>query len=98
VKTYRVIVTFVSIVWLAGCSSIAERDAKDALARGDNRLVGYMGLGLIIPETPPGFQAEKCQAGIRVLPRITDTSDISDIDNAACYASRYNRVILGVKR
>jgi hypothetical protein len=81
------------MVLICGCVS-PERDAKRALAAGDRQLVGYMGVGAIVPGTPEYFEAKMYQPGVRFLPGVTDTSSRSTVDRAAKYATAYNRVIL----
>ena len=81
---------------IAGCGSRPEpvADAKQALAAGDRRLVGYMGVGLIVPGTPKGFPHWTYAPGVRVASNVTDTSSRQEIAKAANYATRYNQVIL----
>ena len=81
----------------SGCDSQPDpaADARRAVAAGDRRLVGYMGVGLVVPGTPAGFQPETYGPGVRVLPDITDTSPPAESEKADAYASRYNKVVLG---
>jgi hypothetical protein len=75
-----------------------ESDARKAVAAGDRRLVGYMGIGLVVPGTPPGFQVATYKPGVRVLTGITDTSSSSEIEKAQVYCTRCNRVVLDAAR
>jgi hypothetical protein len=96
---HRILLTFIlASLLLAGCGANPRADAERALARGDRRLVGYMGYGLVVPGTPAGFEHWSYGPGVRVLPGVTDTSPVGEIREADAYASRYNRVILGGSR
>jgi len=67
-----------------------ERDAAEAIARGDTRVVGYMGVGLVVPGVD--------SPGERRVKVISGTSDVMPRDRALVvdeYARRYNRCLLG---
>jgi hypothetical protein len=80
-------------VWGRGPNPVS--DAKRAAAAGDRRLVGYMGVGLVVPGTPPGFQHWTYSPGVKVVSHVSDTSSPREIQKADDYAARYNQVILG---
>jgi len=84
-------------VLLVGCATGADVDAQKAISSGDNRLVGYMGIGLVVPGTPTGFDVYAYRPGVRVLPGVTDTSSGFEIRRADSYARDYNRIVLNQK-
>ncbi len=95
------IVCLVALLGPLGCNSALitsevdpAADAKRAMALGDRHLVGYMGFGLVVPGTPQGFQYWTYAPGVQVVSHVTDTSQSAEIEKAADYAIRYNRVIL----
>ena len=92
----HILLIFVALL-LGGCGSGDDpmADARHALAAGDRRLIGYMGIGLVVPGTPAGFEHWNYAPGVRVRSNVTDTSPGDEIDNAADYATKYNQVILG---
>ena len=89
----KIIASLLAILLLMGCAT-PESDARKALAAGDRRLVGYMGIELIVPGTPAGFQVATYEPGVRVLPGITDVDSSNQSKKAQAYAARYNRVVL----
>jgi hypothetical protein len=89
------------IVSATGCGSAcrlseadAVADAKEAIAQGDLRLVGYMGIGMVVPGTPLEFQHWTYAPGVKVISNVTDTSPSGAIEEARAYATRYNQIIL----
>lgn len=72
----------------------AEADARRAIAIGDRSLIGYMGLGLIVPGVVASESRDPADTTVTILPGISDTSPRSEIEAADAYARRYNQTVL----
>jgi hypothetical protein len=75
-----------------------ERQVKDAIAIGDDRFVGVMGVGQAVPGVPNYEQVYAGKYGLRM---ISNTSDMVEskahmrLQKAAwAYAERYNKAFL----
>ena len=79
-------------------SADVEGEVRDAVTKGDNRFVGVMGVGMIVPGVPNYHQRYAARYGVQVIP---GTSDIVESDAhwrflqaATAYAERYNLALL----
>jgi hypothetical protein len=73
-------------------------DLKEALAHGDSRFMGVMGIGLIVPGVPDYYKKHKGSRGVRVIPYTSDAigSEAEQRLQSAAhrYAENYNRLLL----
>lgn len=73
----------------------AERDAREALARGDRHLVGVCGFSCSAPGATP---LDEERLGVQMIENTGDyirlPGEAEYNDRAREYATRYNRVIL----
>lgn len=73
----------------------AESDARDALARNDNDLVGVCGFSCLAPGATP---ADEERLGVRFIEGTSDMivwpGEAEYNDRARNYATRYNKVVL----
>jgi hypothetical protein len=86
-----------SLAWLK--SANAEEDAKEALKRGDKRLLAMATRGLNLPGVNAELSSKaKSVCGIRYLEGTTDMvqgdTHLQALKKAQKYASEYNQLIL----
>ena len=80
----------------------AESDAKDAVARGDHRLLAVYGMTLEVPGLSENASKLRGRYGLRILGGTTDAlhgeQDRQNNLNARRYATRYNLVVVSATK
>jgi hypothetical protein len=71
-------------------------DVATALASGDTRFVGVMGIGLMVPGVDPSRYGTRDR--VKVIPNTSDsfsTDSAAELEEVACrYAEKYNRALM----
>ena len=86
-----------SLMWLKQAD--AQRDAQQALTRGDKRLLAMAVRGTLLPGIEPELTSKaKSVCGVRYLPGSTDTirgeTHLKLLRIAEEYAADYNRIMV----
>jgi len=75
-----------------------DREVREAVAKGDYRFVGVMGIGLIVPGVPDYQQQYSGKFGVRVIPNTSDAIESGPhlrLQQAAGeHATKYNAALL----